>query len=98
MHRQVGELELDAEGIAVKGLIIRHLVLPNNISGSASVLEFIARDISPQTYISLMSQYHPANKAEQYPELSRRVSEKEYNQVVKLAENLGLVNGWIQEF
>lgn len=97
MHRQVGELRLDTDDVAVKGLIIRHLVLPNNISGSARVLEFIAKEISPKTFISLMSQYHPANKTERYPELSRKVSAKEYKQAVKLAENLGLDNGWIQE-
>jgi putative pyruvate formate lyase activating enzyme len=97
MHRQVGNLTLDKDGVAVKGLLVRHLVLPNDISGSKDVLEFIAGELSPETYVSVMAQYHPANKSEQYPELSRKVSAKEYGKVVKLAENLGLTSGWIQE-
>lgn len=97
MHRQVGDLEISADGIARKGLLIRHLVLPNNIAGSEEVLEFIAKEISPGTFVSIMSQYHPANRTEKFPELSRKVSAKEYERVVKKAENLGLERGWIQE-
>ncbi|MFH1369163.1 MAG: radical SAM protein [Elusimicrobiota bacterium] len=97
MHRQAGNLEVDDKGVARKGLLIRHLVLPNDISGSSEVLEFIAKELSPDTYVSIMSQYHPANKTDMFPELSRKVSAREYNRVVKLAENLGLDKGWIQE-
>jgi putative pyruvate formate lyase activating enzyme len=97
MHRQVGELTFDKNGIAVKGLLIRHLVLPDRISGSKKVLTFIAESISNQTYLSLMSQYHPANKTKDFPELSRRLTEDEYNEVRDYAQKLGFVNGWQQE-
>ena len=97
MHRQVGTLELDKEGIAVKGLIIRHLVLPGGIAGSKEVLEFIAEHISNKTFLSLMAQYHPANKSNNYPELARRLTEDEYGRIRDFAHALGFVNGWQQE-
>jgi len=97
MHRQVGELKLDNRGIAQRGLIIRHLVLPGDIAGSRKVLEFIAKEISAKTYLSLMAQYHPADRAGGYPELSRKLTKKEYGEAVKAAEELGFENGWIQE-
>jgi putative pyruvate formate lyase activating enzyme len=96
MHRQVGDLVMDEEGIAQRGLLIRHLVLPENISGSKEVLTFIARKISPNTYMSLMAQYHPAHRANDYPELSRRVVLEEYAAVLKIARRLGLDRGWKQ--
>ena len=97
MHRQVGDLKVDSKGIAHSGLIIRHLVLPNNLSGTEKVLEFIAEKISNETYISLMSQYFPANKAVENPSLNRRVSKKEFAEAVKRFHDLGLKNGWLQE-
>lgn len=97
MHRQVGALETDSNGIAVKGLLIRHLVLPGNIAGSEKVLRFIAKNISKDTYMSIMSQYHPAHKATKMKEISRRITKEEYERVLKLAEELGLENGWHQE-
>ena len=97
MHRQVGGLALDKEGIAFKGLIIRHLVLPEDISGSQKVLEFIAERISNKTFLSLMAQYHPANKTKDYPELARRLTEDEYNRIRDTAQRLGFINGWQQE-
>jgi putative pyruvate formate lyase activating enzyme len=97
MYRQAGNLSVDTEGVALKGLIVRHMVLPNNISGSRKVLEFIARELSPQVHVSLMAQYHPAHKACDLSELARRITKEEYSEVIAAAEMLGLENGWQQE-
>ena len=97
MHRQVGDLKMDKEGIAKRGMLVRHLVLPEDIAGSRKVLEFIARSISQDTYMSIMAQYHPAHLAFEFPELSRRISKKEYDAVLKIADELGLERGWRQE-
>jgi putative pyruvate formate lyase activating enzyme len=97
MHRQVGDLELDDQGIARRGLIIRHLVLPHNLAGSAGVLAFIAREISVRTAISLMSQYFPAHKAHEIEELSRGVTKEEYRDAVRALMKLRLENGWVQD-
>ncbi len=96
MYRQVGNLETDGEGIARKGLIIRHLVLPNDIAGSEKSLRWMADEISPEVTVSIMSQYHPAHRAHRYPPLDRRITPKEYADVVSLVEELGMVNGWMQ--
>ena len=98
MYRQVGNLVLDENGIAKKGLLIRLLVLPGNISGTKQALEFIKEEISGDAYLSIMAQYHPEYKACNYPELSRRVNEEEYMEVVDYAEKLGFSNGWTQEY
>lgn len=90
MHRQVGDLVLDENGIAQRGLLIRHLVLPNNIAGSEQILTFIAQEISPNTYLNIMDQYRPLYHAHQYPELNRRITRQEYQEVVELARSLGL--------
>ncbi len=97
MYRQVGNLVMDKNGLATKGLIIRHLVLPNDISGVREVLKFIAEGISKDVYISLMSQYHPAHMSHKYPELSKKISKKEYDKALNILNNLGLANGWVQE-
>ncbi len=96
MRRQVGELQLDGDGIARRGLIIRHLVLPKGLAGSADVLRFIRDELSPDTAVSLMSQYFPAYKACDIEEVSRRPSRAEYEQAVAAIEELGLANGWVQ--
>lgn len=96
MHGQVGNLQIK-NGIATKGLLIRHLVLPENIAGSRKVFKFIAKKISPKTYMSIMAQYHPANKTGDFPELQRKITDKEYQKVLYWADELGLVNGWRQE-
>jgi putative pyruvate formate lyase activating enzyme len=96
MFRQVGNLEVDDEGIAVKGLIIRHLILPNDIAGSEDSLTWLVKEISPQVAVSIMSQYHPAYRAYKYNELNRRITPEEYATVVKLVERLGMENGWLQ--
>ena len=97
MHELVGVAAFDTDGIAVKGLIIRHLVLPNAISGTGEIMRFIAEQISPETYISLMSQYTPYHKASAFSEISRRITKTEYEHAQALMERWGLSNGWIQE-
>jgi putative pyruvate formate lyase activating enzyme len=90
MHRQVGDLVINKEGIAVRGLIVRHLVLPNNLAGSEKIFEFIANEISKNTFLNIMDQYWPAYKAHQYPELSRRITKEEFEEVINLAKKFGL--------
>lgn len=90
MHRQVGDLIVDKNGIAQRGLLVRHLVLPNRIANSFEVLKFIAEEISINTYVNIMEQYRPCYKANRYPELARRINEKEYFEVVDYAKKLGL--------
>ena len=89
-------LLIDDNGYAYFGLIIRHLILPNNIENSKKVLDFIAKELSTNIYISLMAQYYPAADAWKYPELSRTLTPEEYNQVVDYMNELGFSNGWIQ--
>lgn len=90
MHRQVGDLKLDEEGIAYQGLLVRHLVLPNNLADSEVILKFLAEVVSKNVYLNIMAQYHPAFHASDYPELNRCVRPQEYQQVVKAAKILGL--------
>lgn len=97
MYRQVGNLQLDEKGIAKRGLIIRHLVLPHGISGTDGVMKFLAEEISKDVFISLMSQYFPAFKANEMKELSRRITAKEYEDARRIMEKYGLENGWMQE-
>jgi len=97
MHRQVGVAGFDEEGIIKRGLVIRHLVLPNGISGTDKIMEFIAGDISVDSYISLMSQYIPYYKASGFKEISRRITIQEYEDAKKSMQKCGLYNGWIQE-
>lgn len=96
MYRQVGNLELDEEGIARRGVIVRHLVLPNDLAGSFESLKFLS-SLSPGIWVSLMAQYHPCYKAKDYPELNRRINSAEYEKVLKWAEELGLRNVLTQE-
>lgn len=90
MHRQVGDLQLTENGLAIRGLLVRHLVLPNRLAGSESTLRFLAEEISPHTYINLMDQYHPAYKARMTPELKRGITSEEYEEAVAAAQQLGL--------
>ena len=89
MHRQVGDLVIEG-GIATRGLLVRHLVLPGNLSGSMDVVEFIAREISPHTYINIMDQYRPCGKADRHPVLSKFPDMKFIQQVRQHARELGL--------
>ncbi len=97
MYRQVGDLAVDGEGIARRGLIVRHLILPNGFAGSRESLAWLAGEVSPTVTVSIMSQYFPAHRAQRIPLLSRKISASEYSEVVKLIDELGLENGWIQE-
>ncbi len=90
MHRQVGDLQLDQHGLAIRGLLVRHLVLPNNLAGTQEIVRFLAQEISPQTYLNLMDQYRPAFKASQYPKLNRRITPQEYQAAVQMALEAGL--------
>lgn len=85
MHRQVGDLVLDEKGVAVRGLIIRHLVLPGGLAGTAELMDFIAREVSPASWINVMDQYHPAYLARRYPEIDRRITAAEYRDAVAAA-------------
>ncbi|MFH1653725.1 MAG: radical SAM protein [Pseudomonadota bacterium] len=96
MYRQVGNMITDDEDIAKKGLLIRHLVLPDNLSGSEKVFEFIASEISRDVPVNLMSQYFPANKGVSDPVIGRRVNKEEFCKAEKLLKKFGLENGWIQ--
>jgi putative pyruvate formate lyase activating enzyme len=89
MHRQVGDLIID-KGVALRGLLIRHLVLPEGIAGTADVVKFIAEQISKDTYINIMDQYHPCYKAFDNPPLNRRITNKEYKEALRLAQEAGL--------
>lgn len=97
MHSQVGDLKVDRAGVAVSGLLIRHLVLPNNLAGTDRILPWIAQNISRKTYISLMSQYFPAHRAMEYPLLSRTLNSKEYHEARIILEQCGFENGWLQQ-
>jgi len=97
MYRQVGGLKLDNKGIALKGLLIRLLVLPYNIGGVKETLDFIKSELSTDVYLSIMAQYHPTHNAFEYPRLNRRITAKEYLEVVRYAEKKGFSYGWTQD-
>ena len=97
MYRQVGELQVDSEGRARRGLIVRHLILPNQIENTQRVLDFLASELSPRIHISLMSQYFPACEARRFPALRRKVKSKEIQAALQAIEELGLEQGWRQE-
>jgi putative pyruvate formate lyase activating enzyme len=97
MHRQVGTLRVDMDGIAVGGLLIRHLVLPGEVSGTDRVLEFVSGSISMDASVSLMGQYFPAHRAFSMPPLHRPVTVREYGMSKRLLKKYGLTHGWIQQ-
>lgn len=97
MYRQVGALQCDAKGIAVKGMCIRHLVLPDNLSGTDGVMRTIADVCGTDVPVSVMRQYFPAHKAHEYPEIARRITDVEYASAIEAAEAAGLENVFIQE-
>jgi len=96
MYRQVGDLIVDEANIARKGLVVRHLILPNGIAGSRDSLGWLVREVSPRVALSLMSQYFPAHRAPRIHRLSRPITPEEYDEVVALVEELGIENGWLQ--
>jgi putative pyruvate formate lyase activating enzyme len=89
MHRQVGDLEVK-EGLAKRGLLVRHLVLPGNLGGTASILEYLAREVSPGTFVNVMDQYRPAYRAKERPPLDRRPSPGEIREAMEAAKRLSL--------
>jgi putative pyruvate formate lyase activating enzyme len=94
MHRQVGDLQIDERGLAQRGLLVRHLVLPNDLAGTAEVVHFLAEEISRDTYLNLIDQYRPAylvhQYPNQYPKLKRGITSEEYQAAVRMAEQAGL--------
>jgi putative pyruvate formate lyase activating enzyme len=90
MHRQVGDLCTDERGIAQRGLLVRHLVLPDNMAGTSECMEYIAGDISKNTYLNIMDQYHPCFRAFDYPFLGRRITNQEFAEAIKAALDAGL--------
>jgi putative pyruvate formate lyase activating enzyme len=98
MFRQVGEeLVLDEEGIAERGLIVRHLVLPGGLAGTERVLRWIAENLSPRVHVSVMAQYFPAHQGVGDPVLGRKITQKEYDAALAALDTAGLENGWVQE-
>jgi putative pyruvate formate lyase activating enzyme len=90
MHRQVGDLILDEEGIAVKGLLVRHLVMPGEVAGTRQIMEFLAKEISPNTYVNVMDQYRPCGSADKDEFINRRLTSREYKDAVDAAKKAGL--------
>lgn len=90
MYRQVGDLVIDESGIAQRGLLIRHLIMPRDVAGTREILRFIAQELSPNSYVNLMAQYRPAGKAPRYPEINRRITAEEYRAAYRAAEEAGL--------
>lgn len=90
MHRQVGDLILDEHGIAQRGLLVRHLVLPEGVAGTREIAQFIAEEISPNTYTNIMNQYYPCYEASKHPPLDRRITNREYAEAVEAAIGAGL--------
>ena len=96
MYRHVGEVVLDGDGLAQKGLIVRHLILPGGLAGSRESLTWLVKEVSPAVTVSVMSQYFPSDRAWRVPVLARTLSSSEYAEVVELVDRLGLENGWLQ--
>ncbi len=96
VFRQAGELIGDENDIAQRGVIVRHLILPQNAAGSAESLKWLAREVSPEVTISVMSQYHPTHRASRFPEINRHITQAEYDAVMAAMEEAGLENGWVQ--
>ena len=90
MHRQVGDLQIDEMGVATKGLLVRHLVLPNGLAGTAEAVRFLAEEISSNTYLNIMAQYRPCYKASQFPLINRPPSREELLEAINLARDFGL--------
>ncbi len=97
MYNQVGSPVLDENGMMKKGLIIRHLVLPNNLQNSKDVLKWINDNIDKNVFVSVMAQYFPTNRAKEFPEINRKLTKEEYEEIENYLYSLDLDNGYIQE-
>jgi putative pyruvate formate lyase activating enzyme len=96
MLDQVGDLQMDNDGVAMQGVLVRHLVLPGHLDNSRTCLRLLA-DLSPSIFVSIMSQYSPQHRAADYPEINRRLTEGEYDEITEYALDLGLENAFVQE-
>jgi len=94
MHRQVGDLKINQDGIAERGLLIRHLIMPERLAGTMELMEFIATDISKNSYVNIMAQYNPMYRADEFPELNRRISSQECQEAITTARRAGLHRGF----
>jgi putative pyruvate formate lyase activating enzyme len=92
MHRQVGVLQTNQRGIATRGVILRHLVMPNNLAGTDRFVRWVANKLSPRTYVNLMAQYRPEHRAFEYPEIARRPTSQEWKQALSWTKAAGLTN------
>jgi putative pyruvate formate lyase activating enzyme len=92
MQRQVGALKVDERGLALRGVLLRHLVMPGSVAGTPEIMRFLAQEVSPDTFINLMAQYRPAAKVgpERYAEINRRISNQEYKVALQSARQAGL--------
>lgn len=90
MHRQVGDLVLDDRGIAYRGLLVRHLVMPNQVAGTTAIMDFLAKEISPNTYVNVMDQYRPCGPGGRDEFINRRLRSEEYREAVKAAQRAGI--------
>jgi putative pyruvate formate lyase activating enzyme len=98
MHRQVGTARPSADGLFHRGLIIRHLVMPNNVGDTGAVMRWIGDNLPKDTYVNIMSQYTPVFRASEYPNIARRITRQEYDGAVKSAREAGLTNLDIQGY
>jgi len=94
MHRQVGDLRGNSDGVAERGLLIRHLVMPGGFASSEGFFRFVAEEISIDSYVNIMDQYRPEYQAHDYPEINRRITQKEYLEAVQIARRFGLYRGF----
>jgi putative pyruvate formate lyase activating enzyme len=90
MHRQVGDLVLDDRGIAYRGLLVRHLVMPNQVAGTTAIMDFLAKEISPNTYVNVMDQYRPCGPGGRDEFINRRLRSEEYREAVRAAQKAGI--------
>ncbi|MCK4487660.1 MAG: radical SAM protein, partial [Desulfobacterales bacterium] len=90
MHRQVGDLVMDEQGIAQRGVLIRHLVLPEGLAGTRQIMRFLAREISPNSYVNIMAQYRPCGRASEVPALRRSITDEEYQEAIQMAHDEGI--------
>ncbi len=98
MYKQVGKNKINENGIMTKGVIIRHLILPNNLSNSKRVLDWIDKNMGNDVFVSVMSQYFPTYKSKEYEEINRRLTKEEYEEIEKFLFSLDIENGYIQDF
>lgn len=90
MHRQVGDLVIDDRGIAERGLLVRHLVMPDGLAGTRGIMRFLAREISRNTYVNIMDQYYPCYYSHKYPEINRRITAEEFDHAIRIAREEGI--------